>query len=208
MVIESRAIGENDRRVVLLTRQMGKISAFARNSRRPNSSLLAATGLFCYGTFRLYAGRDSYTLTDAKIDQYFPYFRNHFEQACIASYFMEVLSYITRENNDEASLLLLAYASLKALETERLPMRLVRAAFEIKSVAIEGEFAGLPHPKAYLPATIRAVEHIVSAPIAGLYTFSLDKEPLEELCALGTKYIRKAYEHQFASLAVLEAMGL
>ena len=77
MVIESRAIGENDRRVVLLTRQMGKISAFARNSRRPNSSLLAATGLFCYGTFRLYAGRDSYTLTDAKIDQYFPYFRNH-----------------------------------------------------------------------------------------------------------------------------------
>ena len=208
MIIESRPVGENDRRVVLLTREMGKISAFARNSRRPNSSLLAATSLFCFGTYRIYAGRDAYTLTEASVDNYFPFFRDHFEESCIASYFMEVLSYITRENNDEAMLLLLAYQSLRALESGRIPAQLVRSIFEIKAVVIEGEFAGMPHPKAYLPATVHAVEHIVSAPLAKLYTFMLDEEPMKELSQLASRYMKKAFEHQFVSLAVLEMMGL
>ena len=71
MVIGSMPIGEYDRRIVLLTREMGKISCFAKGVRRPGSPLMAATDLFCFGQFRFYAGRNSYTVTEAEISNYF-----------------------------------------------------------------------------------------------------------------------------------------
>ncbi len=71
MVIEQRPIGEYDRRVVLLTRERGKISAFAKSARKPTASLHGTTDLFAFGTFRLFAGKSSYTLTEANILNYF-----------------------------------------------------------------------------------------------------------------------------------------
>ena len=137
MVIGVQPIGEYDRRVVLLTRERGKISAFAKGARRPNSQLVAATDLFVFGTFRLYAGRDSYTLTEASVQNYFSWFRTHIEASLEGQYFCEVLEYCTRENNDEAQLLLLLYQTLRALESEKFPPRLVRSVFELKTVVIE-----------------------------------------------------------------------
>ena len=46
MVISSSPIGENDKRVVLLTKEKGKISAFVRGERRPGNHLMAARESF------------------------------------------------------------------------------------------------------------------------------------------------------------------
>ena len=55
IVLKAEPIGEYDRRVVILTREKGKISAFARGARKPTSAFLAPTSPFTFGTFELYA---------------------------------------------------------------------------------------------------------------------------------------------------------
>ncbi len=206
MVIGTRPIGENDRRVVLLTRELGRISAFAKGARRPNSALVAATDLFVFGTFRIYAGRDSYTLVEASPQNYFPWFRTHIEASLLGQYFCEVLEYCTRENNDESQLLLLLYQTLRALESEKFSARLVRAVFELKTVTVEGELRE-PNAKSYSPAAITAFHHIVTSPIGKLYTFTLEEGPEQELAQLAARSMSYAFErHHFRSLDILDTM--
>ena len=70
IVLKQSPFGEYDRLVCLLTREKGKITAFARGARKPGNRLAAATNPFAFGTFRLYEGRTSYTISAADIQNF------------------------------------------------------------------------------------------------------------------------------------------
>lgn len=139
MVLSQTAIGENDRRVVILSKERGKISAFARGARRPNSALVGTTNPFSFGTFTVYEGRTSYTLVSASISNYFEGLRTDIEGAYYGFYFLDLANYYAREANDETMMLKLLYQTLRALCNPRIPDPLIRCIYELKLICINGE---------------------------------------------------------------------
>lgn len=207
MVIKAEPIGEYDRRVVILTKEKGKIAAFARGARKPNSRLLAATNPFSFGKFRIYAGRSSYTLTEADISNYFEGLRTDFEGAYYGMYFLEVMDYYTRENNDDKEMLKLLYQSLRALMHEKIPNRLVRYIFEMKAMVLNGEFPGMPANGNYEESTSYTVHYIMTSPVEKLYTFTVTDTVLAQLAQIADDYRKRYLDRTFKSLEILNTLS-
>ena len=227
IVLKQSPVGEYDRNISILTKERGKISAFARGARRPGSKLSAAAAPFSFGTFRMYQGRSSYTLTEAEIQNYFEELRadyigclcllshlwdwdiGHWEDyigACYGMYFAEVADYYTRENNDEKQMLKLLYQSLRALCAASLPNPLVRCVFECKAIAVNGEFPGPPKDRPLEDSTVYALQYIAASPVEKLYTFTVTEPVLEQLKEVAGEYMRRFVGRKFHSLEVLQSL--
>lgn len=139
MVLSAATIGEYDKRIVLLTRERGRISAFARGARRPRSPLSASTEPFTFGEFYIYHGRDSYSVEQVEVKNFFPELRKDLDVLYMAFYFCEVADYFTREGMDAGAELKLLYLSLRALTVPSLPLKLVRYIYEFRMLSIQGE---------------------------------------------------------------------
>lgn len=206
MILKQSPMGEYDRRVCLLTKERGKISAFARGARKPGSRLAAATNLFAFGTFKLYSGKNSYTMTDAEIQNYFEDLMTDYVGAYYGMYFTEVADYYTRENNDEREMLKLLYQSLRAIGAPSLPNPLVKCIFELKSIVVNGEFPGIPGDMKLQESTVYALQYIAASPVEKLYTFNVTDSVLEELGRIAGIYRKRFINHEFKSLEILKTL--
>ncbi len=139
MVISSMPIGEVDRRVIILTKEKGKVSAFAKGCRRPTSTLLGCSQMFTFGQFVLYEGKDSYNLEGADIQTSFPDLVEDMEALSYGVYFSEYAQYLTRENVEAKKEINLLYAALRALEKKQVNKRLIRIIYEFRFLTEGGE---------------------------------------------------------------------
>lgn len=206
MILKQTPIGEYDRRVCLLTKEKGKISAFARGARRPGNRLAAATNPFSFGTFKLYAGRDSYTLSEAEIQNYFQELMTDYIGAYYGMYFAEMADYYTRENNDEREMLKLLYQSMRALCAPALPNELIKCIYELKAIVVNGEYPGVPQDRKLEESTIYALNYIAASSIEKLYTFTVTDKVLQELKQVAEDYRKRFTDRKFKSLEILETL--
>lgn len=205
IILKQSPVREYDRVITILTKERGKITAFVNGARKPGSKQSAMANPFSYGTFKLYEGKNAYTVVEADIGNYFENLRMDYEKACYGAYFSEITDYYTRENNDEIRMMKLLYQSLRALSCESIPKELVKCIFEIKSIEINGEFPGIPNNLKY-ETTAYTIDYIVNSPEEKLFGFTVKQEILEELTVVSEKYCEKNIDTKMKSLSILKSL--
>ena len=203
MVLKHSPSSDYDWVATIFTAERGKITAFARSARKPGNRLSGTVEPFCFGTFKLFAGKSSYNIVEADIENYFESFRGDLEGACYGTFFLELTSYYTRENVEDIELLNLLYLSLLALQKKSIPNRLVRCIFELRALQAEGEYPGVPTDVKLLDATGYTMDFISETPLEKLYTFSVSDEVLDELCRITRDYRRRFIDRPLKSAQML-----
>ncbi len=205
MVMKSTPVGEYDKRLVILTRQRGKITAFARGARRPGSMLMGPSRPFAFGTFRLFERRDSYNLQGAEITQYFDELASDMEGTCYGQYFLEFADYYAREGLEGTAMLLLLYQSMRALLKPSIPNSLIRRIFELKVMVLNGEYTEHP-PKPVGDSANYAWEYVVAMPPEKLYNFVLREDAFREFAQCVEEQKNRYVDRRFHSLEILQVM--
>lgn len=204
MIIKNAPLREYDKRLVILTGEAGRITAFARGARKLGSKYMGKTEPFCFGEFKLLPGRDAYTLVDVNITRHFEELMADYDKTVLASYFLEIADYYTRENMEAYEELNLIYASILALIGDRFPPTLIKCIYEIKSLVIAGEFPGMPDERTFLDTTLFVVDRVVSSSIAELYSFTVSDEVVVELEYICKRAMSRITDRNFNSLKLLD----
>ena len=140
MVISATPISEYDKRLVILTKEFGKITAFARGARKPTSPFLGGSQPMAFGEFTLYRGRNAYTVTAMKINEYFSNSMNDIDSMYMGMYFLELADYYGREGIEAKDTLELLHIAMKQLSKKAIPIDLIRCIYELRTLVINGEY--------------------------------------------------------------------
>ena len=143
IIRENNNIGESDRFVTALTRDLGVIRASARGARQLKNRSGAATKLLTYSRLTLVRGRDKYIIDEAEPLQLFFELHSDIERLALAQYFCELAGVLApREEAAEPCLRLLLNA-LHYLCTGGRDSRLIKAVVELKLLAFAGYMPNL-----------------------------------------------------------------
>lgn len=140
MILRSVPQGDFDKRLILLTREMGRITVFARGARRGKSDFSGKTNPFSFGTFIIGVGSSAYFLKQADIKNYFIEMSMDYKRSCYGFYFLEFAEYYSREGIESYEQLGLLYQTMRALEKGSIPYALIRVVFELRMLVINGEY--------------------------------------------------------------------
>lgn len=233
IVLHEMPIGDYDKRLILLTKEAGKITAFVKGARRPNNKMLAVTQIFAYGDFVLGQGKNSYSVYQATLIDAFHRLRMDVEDMTYGMYMLEFTDFVAKEEEDNRTLMQWLLISLKVLEQQHIGPRLAMRIFELKAMSIIGftpwlsdcvvchneavtsfspesggvicgEGHGIRDLVRLHPGTLYAMGHILSQPMKGVYAFELAQRELSELEAIMTRFVGGNLNHAFKTMAFLQ----
>lgn len=233
MVLSATPVNEYDKRLVILTKERGKITAFAKGARKPHSPYIAGSRPFSFGAFTLYEGRTAYNLIGLNIRNYFEEIATDINVVYYGFYFLELADYFSSENVEATEILNLLYISLKALMKGAISSELIRRIFELRMFTINGEYpevfsctkCGKKDELKYFSvkndgalcescgeseesislntSTFYTMQYIISSRLEKLYSFSVSEEVLNELKMVLGRFIKKHTDKEFKSLELL-----
>jgi DNA repair protein RecO (recombination protein O) len=236
IVLSAMPIGDYDKRLIVLTKERGRVTVFARGARRPNSSLLAATNPFAFGEFELFEGKTSYNACKITVKNYFRELTEQIDTATYGFYFLELADYYGVENQEAKDMCNLLYISLRSLMKPEFDNRLVRRIFELRMLFLAGEYpnvfrcvscgakenlttfhvrrggmlcggCGAVHGGIAVDAsTLYTMQFVLSAPPEKLYSFQVSETVLSSLERILNDYMACYADRRFRSLELLDAL--
>lgn len=139
LIIRQQNIGEQDRLVSILTRELGVIRAFVRGGKNIKNRNCASTGLLCYSEFTLCKSKqDYYTVDNAQLLNMFSDLRTDLAKLSLAEYFCEVAAVIAPREQEAEEHLRLILNALYLLSKNEVPELLIKSAVEMRLASISG----------------------------------------------------------------------
>lgn len=129
---------ESDKILTVLTQELGKIAVVAKGARSRRSKVGAATQLLAYSELVLSESHGWQYLVEGNTIELFDGVRGDIELLSLGSYFAEIVDWVASDDGESAALLPLVLNALYALGTLHRPPLLVKAAFELKLMALIG----------------------------------------------------------------------
>ena len=140
IIVKETDYKEFDKLLTILTKEKGKINAYAFNVRKSNSKSIGKARLFTLGTFELIESKDGYSLQNVILKEDFDDLAKDYENLCYASYFIELADYFSFENIDSSDIIDLLYFAIKALIKGVVDKKLIRRVYELKMLKYQGEY--------------------------------------------------------------------
>lgn len=138
VVLRETDTKETDKILTVLTKTEGKISVIARGARRKRSRIAAASQLLVYSEMTLFQKGNWSILDEAATIELFDGVRQDVELLALGSYFAEMTELLTEEDIPAPEVLSLLLNALYAMGTLHKDRIQVKAAFELRLLALSG----------------------------------------------------------------------
>lgn len=228
IIRENNNIGEADRFVTALTRDLGVIRASVRGARRIKNHNGPATQLLCHSRLSLFRGRDKYIVDDAEALNVFFDVRGQLDKLALAQYFCELAGVLAPQEEPAEESFRLLLGALKYLSAGTRPLPLIKAAVELRLLCQAGYGPALDacagcrgEPRWFSPVrgvlfcdacrgpdgvipvppgVLAALRHIAAGPLEKCFAFSLSEEGLRGLSALCERFLLAQLDRGFRTL--------
>lgn len=138
LILRETIYKESSKILTVLTAARGKITVTAKGARRRGSKLAAPCQLLACSEMTLFNGRGRYVLTEARSLELFEKLRDDITAMSLGMYFAELLDTLCGEETPEPEMMSLGLNALFALTEEKHPPELIKAAFEMRLMALAG----------------------------------------------------------------------
>lgn len=138
IVLKEIPYKENDKILKALSRTKGNIQIMSRGCRKNNSQLLNSSQLFAYSRCILHKSKDMYILSSCELIDNFYSFRNNIDAFLYGSYILELISYVSQENDTDARIFDMTVSVIKFLSEEKKFFAKLVSAYEIKLASMLG----------------------------------------------------------------------
>ena len=138
IIIAEHNMGDFDKMLTILTPGFGKISCVAKGARKPNSSLLAGTQLFCFGEYLMFKGTTTYHMNSCETIEIFYDLRTDLDKLKYAMHILKIVQDVTTENQNCFRILQLVLNTLYTIAHSDKNLDLILSIFKLRLLCILG----------------------------------------------------------------------
>lgn len=230
IVLRETAYKDSSKILTILTADEGKLTVSARGALRRNSKLAAASQLLVFSEMTLLCSRDRWTMTEARSIEQFAGLRDSVGLLALGAYFVELTEAVADEDSPNRELLPLVLNALYALSEKIRTPEFVKAAFELRLMAISGfspmldgcAMCGAREPEESIlnleggrivcsncnvadgaalgRGALHAARYILSCESKRLFSFKLSEQELHGLSAATEGYLLMQLDRNFRAL--------